>query len=146
MIEELEQAKRILSKTFCLMEWHRKDAEGRGEQVMDKEDLQFLIDCSDALSQQEVLHEYSLKEKGSYDVYELIEIAKSRGLLGIILEDTISDQSHEELRKLGYFITMNGHGSALWDEVYLTEEAFVRSQIASFQHLFGCVKSMAHVL
>lgn len=147
MTQDLEKAKTILSKTFCLMEWQANDARERGQELMEKEDIEFLLSLP-STQKNELLHCFEI-EDGNLSKLKLlktIQRAKIEKKDGVILGTTIGDSNHSSMEERGYFVKMTGHGSALWDEIYFSEEAFIKSEISYFKNLFGSFASVAPMI
>lgn len=141
MMQDIEQAKKILNKTFCLMQQQREDAETQGEEVMGKEDIEFLLSLNGTTKEDVV----SFKgEQDTYDseaLFTAIKDATEKGLEGLIMYSTLHRNDELRIKEMGYFINYTGHGSWQWDEIYFSEEAFIKSEISSFQNLFGGIAS-----
>lgn len=146
MTPELEKAKEILCKPLCFMQWQANDVIARGEKPMDKGDIEFLLSLG-GITRDEVLGYEDPCD--SIKLLSVIENAKNKGLKGVMLWDEgsyVSDENEAELKKEGYVIRHTGHGSVLWQEVYFSEEDYIRAEISSFQNLFGSFASIAHMI
>jgi hypothetical protein len=140
MIADLEKTRRILHKTFCFMQWQTDDAIKRGEEVMGIEDIEFLLSL-DGIGKGEVLPFKSDKED-SYNfenLFRAIKMARKKKLKGVVMETTLTQEDNIRLKKIGVFIKYAGYQAVLWDEIYLSEEAFMESEISDFKNLFGCL-------
>ncbi len=130
------------------MEWQAIDARACGETLMKMDDIEYLLSL-DGFAKGDVVSFASINEE-SYDsslLFETIETAKNTGKQGVRIMCTIlTGPDSVRLRKSGYYIVDAGHGSVIWDEIYFSEEAYIKSQIASFQNLFGGLKSIAQMI
>lgn len=147
MYPELERAKVILDKSFCFMEWQANDAIQAGREVMGKEDIEFLLSLQ-GISKDEVLFFESDKidEYDSEKLFTVILNSKKDGLKGLVLDTTIIEQDASKLKEMGCFVRIEGHGSVFWDEVYFSEDAYIRAEISYFKNLFGGLVGVAHIL
>lgn len=148
MTNEILKAKEILNKTFCFMEWQANDARARGETLMKIDDIEYLLSL-DGFAEGDVVSFASINEE-SYDsslLFETIETAKNTGKQGVCIMCTIlTGPDSVRLKKSGYYIVDAGHGSVIWDEIYFSEEAYIRNRISHFKHLFGGLQSVSYVL
>jgi hypothetical protein len=147
MTQDLEKAKRILSKTFCFMEWQANDARERGQELMDENDIKFLLSL-DGISEKDVLHCFDVQNDNLSKLLLLktIQRAKNEGKKGVIFGTTLGNENQVVVEQRGYFIKMTGHGSSLWDEIYFSEEVFIKSEISYFKNLFGSFASVASMI
>ena len=142
MTQDLEKAKKILGKIFCFMESQANDARERGEELMDTEDIEFLLSL-DGTIENEILH-CPFDFDGSLSKLQLLKIiqkAKNEKKSGVMLGMVIRHEDVSAIEKRGYFISMTGYGSLDWDEIYFSEDAFIRSRISSFKNLFDGLRS-----
>lgn len=151
MNEQLKKAKDILfGKTFCFMEWQSKDAKERGEKVMEKEDIEFILSL-EGLQKGSILSfdgstERFFPSSEQYvegKLFEYIESAKTSGSLGMsIIEKDITNDEAKKVRQMGGCVNYTwAGGSTTLCDVYFTEEAFILSQISHLKHSFGCLKT-----
>jgi len=140
MIQDSEKVKNVLKKTFCFMQWQVDDANEKGEEVMGKEDIEFLLSL-EGLRKHDV-YVFETREIGRYDsrsLFRAIERAQSRGCLGLrIFISLIKYEDEQKIKKLGYFLKCE-HG---FDEIYFNEEGSLRYEISEFKHLFGSLGSV----
>lgn len=147
MTEDLEMAKKILDKTFCLMEWQRKDAEKRGQEVMGKEDMEFLLSIDASFEKGQIARFGEIESMdnpyNSEQFLYSLQKARNNKLEGIIIWNRLTPRDTKKVERMGYAIHYAGHGSSQWDEVYFSEEAMIRVHVSKFQNLFGGIKSFA---
>lgn len=144
MLKDPEKIKQILNKTFCFTELQVQDAIRRGREVMNKDDMIFLL-SQERVQSKEFLH-LEMIEYNSEKVFEAINKAKSKNFNGIVLNTTIPAIDDQKIREMGYFIHYDGYGSTSWDNIYLNEDTFLRSELSRFQNLFGSLEGIAHYL
>ena len=147
MDQKLEKAKEIMAnKVLCLMEWQSKEVEKYGGKVMEGHELEFLLSL-DGITKEEVL---STEEPyDSEGIFSIIEETKNKGLKGIMFfneNSWISEKDEAKLKEMGYYIREEGWQSLLWQEVYFSEEAFVRAEIAFYKNKFSSFASVAPFL
>ena len=146
MEENLEKAKQLFGKTFCLMQWQEDGAKSRGEEIMQLEDIEFL------LSLQSITHEEIETIEAPFDLKKLRDLiaeGKKKGMKGLMLwNDTscISRKEERYLKRIGCFVRESGHGSVSWQEVYFSEEDVIRAKVSAFQNLFGSFAGVAHLI
>lgn len=148
MTKEILKAKEILNKTFCFMEWQANDARARGETLMKMDDIEYLLSL-DGFAEGDVVSFTSTSE-GIYDsnkLFSAIDDAQKEGKQGLYISCAVLTGADKvKVKEAGHYIVDAGHGSVIWDEIYFSEEAYIKSQIASFQNLFGGLKSIAQMI
>lgn len=148
MTQELEKAKKVLNKTFCFMQRQADDAKARGEELMEKEDIEFLLSLND-ITKEKVLT-FESETEYTYDskkLFRAIHKARNERLKGVrIMCATLTKEDEAKVKERGFFIEYTGHGSTSWDEIYFSEEAFIKQRIASFKNLFGGLASVASMI
>ncbi len=144
MTEELIKATKILQKSFCFMKWQSDDAIKRGREVMGKEDITFLRSLS--FKKDKTVY-FKIPDDAQYDsdeLFEFIEKNRQEGASSILIEFAdlrIEDESR--VRELGFFTVLEQYCSVMWTEIFLSEEALVRSGVSKFQHLFSSLDTTA---
>ncbi len=148
MEDKYIKAKTVFGKTFCLMQWQVNDVIANGGKVMEKDDMEFLLSL-DGIKAGEIAS-FDSDDDVTYDserFFTALEDAKMNGLLGLSISiATLKKEDRQKVRGAGYFIKDEGHGSVFWDEIYFTEEAYLKARISSFQNVFGGVASVAHLI
>lgn len=145
--EDITKAKAVLGKTLCFMQWHEDDAKKHGQEIMSTEDMKFLLSL-DGITKDDVLDCFDINS-GSLSKLQLlkaIQKAKNENKQGIIFGSVLGERNQSAVDKRGYFVSMNGHGSVMWDEVYLSEEAYIKSQISHYKNLLGSFASVAPLI
>ncbi|MEK7227765.1 MAG: hypothetical protein AAB681_00210 [Patescibacteria group bacterium] len=148
MTQDLEKAKTMLTtKNFCFMQWQEDDAIKRGEKVMQKEDMEFLLSINN-ITRNKCKHSKILD--GTYNselLFVEIEDTKEKGLNGYhLIGATLNQKDSTALKEKGYFIRIEWLGSTMCDEIYFSEEAFIKAEIFDFQNLFGSFASVASLI
>ena len=149
MTQDLEKAKKILTtKLLCFMQWQVDDAKARGHELMEQEDIEFILSL-DGITQEEILT-FNVPEEERYTpeaLFKKIEEAKSKNLKGIIIMcDVLGDKLKEKIQEIGFFVKNSAWNSIVWDEIYFLEEDFVRAEISDFKNLFGSFASVAQMI
>lgn len=130
------------------MEWQANDARAKGETPMEKDDVEYLLSL-DGFAEGDVVSFPAISEE-SYDstlLFETIEIAKNAGRQGLsIMCAVLTATDRTRVKEAGYYVVDAGHGSVIWDEIYFSEEAYIRNQISYFKNLFGGLKSISYTL
>lgn len=143
MIEELERAKQIFKKTFCFMQMQADAAKARGEELMEKEDMEFLLSVE--LPKQKFLT-HDMKKYDSEGLFAAIEAAATKGVDGLrIVSSNIANNDVLKIHEMGYFVEFIGPGD-IGDEIYFTEDALIKNRVCDFKNLFGSLASVAHFL
>lgn len=149
MIQDLEKAKKILGKTFCFMEWQADEARKRGEEIMNGEDIEFILSL-DPLADQEVMSfDVGSTYNGSYDskkLFSAIDDASYIGLKGIMPWVYLIEEDRRTVEKRGYFLIEHYECSGSWHDIYFSEEFFIEAKISTLQHQFGCIASVASMI
>lgn len=135
-----EKAKTIIqTKHFCFMEWQEKDVLKRGEKVMNKEDMEFLLSLK--MPRPKLLH-HDMEQYDSEGLYTAIEKAKNQQLDGVlILMSPIINDDVLKIKAMGHFVEFLGPGD-IGDEIYFTEDGLTTNRIFDFKSLFGGVATM----
>lgn len=101
MTAEFEEMKKILSKKFCFMEWHRIDAEARGEETMNLEDLQKIRSFNEHLPLLYISNLVKILPKGEkitrLEIEEGLNEAKKEKRLGISVNDNLLYIEHMDI-------------------------------------------------
>lgn len=148
MILDIEKAKKVLNKTFCFMQWQANDARARGETLMEKDDIEYLLSL-DGFAEGDVVSFDSISEDAydSHKLFSAIENAIKEGKQGLLIMCAmLTHEDEARIKNSGYYVVQAGHGSVSWDEIYFSEEAHTRSQISYFKNLFGGLKSISYAL
>ena len=149
MDSQLEKTKVILNKTFCFMQWQSESATKRGEQVMEKEDIEYLLSLN-GITKGEILSLdgtengffSGMKKYQPNELFEIINKAKKKGFSGIsIIEKDVTNSEYQKIKEMGGYVDFTGYSSTNICNVYFTEEAFIRSKISKIKNLFGCLTS-----
>ncbi len=104
MEETFERTKKVLNKNFCLMRWQRIDAENRGEEVMEAEDIEFLLSLK-GIKKEDVMHFGEVKDlySGIYDsekFYIALYEAKEKNLLGVTLYTCLTKEDNAKVTEM----------------------------------------------
>jgi hypothetical protein len=149
MTENLERAKQIMqTKILCFMQWHADKIKEMGGEIMEEEDLTFLLSL-EGTANGEVFYTEESFEDDAQRIFNALEDAKSKGFKGISLmaeRSYIGEKDQAKLQEKGYFVKYIDYGSASWQEVYFSEEDYIKAQIASYKHQFGCFASVASMI
>ncbi len=140
MTQDLEKAKKIINKNFCLMQWQADDAKKRGEELMGKEDIEFLLSLNSITKEEHISFDALEGRYNSDNLFKAIKNSKDKGLKGLLMiGTTLNQKDSTALKEMGYFIRYEWLGSTMCDEIYFSEEAFIRAEISRFKHFFGCI-------
>lgn len=140
MTPELEKAKKALNKYFCFTELQANQARLEGKELMEKEDMEFLLSLKNQTSNR---YAHLQRKNGRYDseiMFVLLKDSVAKGLEGMLTYTRLPEKDLVRLEKAGYMVKMEGPGM-IGDEIYFSEDAFIRAEICSFQNLFGCLGS-----
>lgn len=150
---EIEKAKEILKKKFCLMQWQQDDADKHGIPTLNGEDIRYLQSINLNMHPEEILsldgtedkfYGNTMKQYIPEFLHQTIVEAKDSNFKGIcIIEQDVTNQEREKLEHLGYHVEYTWASSTKLCIVYFTEEDFIRHQIANFQDFFGSIKVLA---
>lgn len=147
MTQELQKAKQILSKPFCFMQWQVDDAFAKGDEPMTKEDIQYLLSLS---VDSKTGEHFDMMLKSGYDSEELfaaIDLAKKKELDSVwMIGATLNAQDARRVKDQGYFVRIEWLGSTMLDEIYFSEEAATKADIAKFQSLFKGITGMVYLM
>ena len=130
------------------MEWQANDARARGETLMKIDDIEYLLSL-DGFAEDDVASFASTSE-GIYDsskLFSAIDDAQKEGKQGLYISCAVLTGADKvKVKEAGHYIVDAGHGSVIWDEIYFSEEAYIRNRISHFKHLFGGLQSVSYVL
>ena len=146
MIQDIEKVRKILNKPFCFMEWQAKDARERGDEPMNKEDIEFLLTL-DGIVEEEIFQNNEVCD--SSQLFAFIKETKQKGFKGAIFwaeGSWISEEDEAKLKEIDCFIRLEGQGSVVWQEIYFSEEDFIRAEISYFKNFFGSFASVAGMI
>jgi hypothetical protein len=150
MNPDLERAKSILdTKALYFMQWQVDDAKQRGEDLMGKEDIEFLLSLDSIKQEGIAAFEPGQPYTGVYDSEKLfiaVGEAVKQGKKGIDLCTDLKAEDKKIILGKGYFVFMEAHGSCFWEEVYFSEEAYVQARISHFKNMFGSFASVAPLI
>ena len=150
---DLTQAKSILNKTFCFMQWQADDAKERGEDMMTAEDINYLKSINLKMTGIGMLcldgtedNAFHFDKYDHKDLFKIVEDAKRGGRTGLcIYEKDVTGEEQQKLEKLGCRVSFGGYSSISICEIYFSENDFIINQISEFQNLFGSLSSAVSV-
>ena len=150
MDAQLEKAKIILNKTFCFMQLQADAAVKRGETLMEKEDIEYLLSLG-GITKGEILsldgtenRFFPKMEKYNADeFFTVFEKAQKDGFSGLcIIEQDINNPNIQKIREMGCYVDCTWAGSTTLCYIYFNEEVFIQSKISELKNLFGSLTSL----
>lgn len=148
MIEELEKVRAIFDKHFCFTQLQTDEVVQNGGQVMDIEDMEYILSL-EGTPKNGLVH-FDAESKETYNseaLFNALDKAHKQGADGLALWiATVRFKDEKRIQGLGYYFEPTGHGSTLWDEIYFSEEAYLIMRISKFKNLIGGLKDVSYFL